>query len=98
MAGILNLNSGCRGNAGLDGRIKILFSRHDYSSPQGRLSYNNKPLTGPYFSLKNIFRLLFLGHTAHYLFSIAALLFCRKNRGENKSTIIHTAIDKGQNS
>ena len=35
---------GCRGNAGLDGRIQILFSRHEYSSPQGRLSYNNKPL------------------------------------------------------
>ena len=45
MAGNLNLNSGCRGNAGLDGRIQILFSRHEYSSPQGRLSYNNRPLT-----------------------------------------------------
>ena len=44
MAGKLNLNSGCRGTAGLDGRIQILFSRHEYSSPQGRLSYNNKPL------------------------------------------------------
>ena len=44
MSGRLNLNSGCRGNAGLDGRIQILFSRHEYSSPQGRLSYNNKPL------------------------------------------------------
>ena len=44
MAGKLNLKSGCRGNAGLDGRIQILFSRHEYSSPQGRLSYNNKPL------------------------------------------------------
>ena len=44
MAGKLNLNSGCRGNAGLDGRIQILFSRHEYSSLQGRLSYNNKPL------------------------------------------------------
>ena len=44
MAEKLNLNSGCRGNAGLDGRIQILFSRHEYSSPQGRLSYNNKPL------------------------------------------------------
>ena len=44
MAGKLNLNSGCLGNAGQDGRIQILFSRHVYSSPQGRLSYNNKPL------------------------------------------------------
>ena len=44
MAGKLNLKSGCRGNAGLDGRIQILFYRHEYSSPQGRLSYNNKPL------------------------------------------------------
>ena len=43
-AGRLNLIFGCRGNAGLDGRIQILFSRHEYSSPQGRLSYNNKPL------------------------------------------------------
>ena len=44
MAGKLNLNSGCRGNAGLDGRIQILFFRHEYSSPQDRLSYNNKPI------------------------------------------------------
>ena len=44
MVGKLNLNSGCQGNAGLDGRIQILFSRHEYSSPQVRLSYNNKPL------------------------------------------------------
>ena len=44
MVGKLNLNSGCRGKAGLDGRIQILFSRYEYSSPQGRLSYNNKPL------------------------------------------------------
>ena len=44
MVGKLNLNYGCRGNAGLDGRIQILFFRHEYSSPQGRLSYNNKPL------------------------------------------------------
>ena len=41
MAGKLDLNSGCQGNAGLNGRIQILFSRHEYSSP---LSYNNKPL------------------------------------------------------
>ena len=47
MAGKLNLNSGCGGNTGLDGRIQILFSRHEYSSPQGRLSYNNKPLIPP---------------------------------------------------
>ena len=45
MAGKLNLNSGCQGNAGLHGRIQILFSHDQYSSPQGRLSYNNKPLT-----------------------------------------------------
>ena len=38
LAGKLNLNSGCRGNAGQDGRIQILFSRQVYSSPQGRLS------------------------------------------------------------
>ena len=44
MAGKLNLNSGCRGNAGQDGRIQILFSRHVYSIPKGRRSYNNKPL------------------------------------------------------
>ena len=44
MVGKLNLNSGCQGNTGLDGRIQILFSRHEYSSPQVRLSYNNKPL------------------------------------------------------
>ena len=44
MAGKLNLNSGCRGNAGQDGRIQILFCPHEYSSPQGRLSYDNKPL------------------------------------------------------
>ena len=43
-AGRLNLIFGCRGNAGLDGRIQILFSRHEYSSTQGWLSYNNKPL------------------------------------------------------
>ena len=39
-----NLNSGCPGYAGLDGRIQILFSRNKYSSPQGQLSYINKPL------------------------------------------------------
>ena len=44
MARKLNLNFGCRGNAGLDGRIQILFSRHEYSSPRGRLYYNKKPL------------------------------------------------------
>ena len=39
-----NLNSGCPGYAGLDGRIQILFSRNKYSSPQGQLYYINKPL------------------------------------------------------
>ena len=55
MAGKLNLNSGCQGNAGLDGRIQILFSRHEYSIRQGRLSYNIKPLVYCVFSLTEVF-------------------------------------------
>ena len=55
MARKLNLNFGCRGNAGLDGRIQILFSRHEYSIRQGRLSYNIKPLVYCVFSLTEVF-------------------------------------------
>ena len=59
MAGKLNLNSGCQGNAGLDGRIQILYSHNEYLSPQGRLSCNNKPLrlqiTGNIMKLKRIY-------------------------------------------
>ena len=39
MAEKLNLNSGCRGNAGQDGRIQILFSRQVYPSPQGKADF-----------------------------------------------------------
>ena len=78
-------------------------SNHTYALKIEWLDFRNCiykiwKLAVPNFSLKKrIFRLLFLGHTAYCLFSIAGLLFCRKNRGENKSTI-HTAIEKGQNS
>ena len=41
------------GNTGLDGGIQILFSRHEYSSRQGRLSYNNELFTGPMIFLES---------------------------------------------